>query len=409
MRSKAKSTGEFQDVRVVSLTPLPASMDSRTLKLAMAFERAGFNSSIFESRSTGEDFQIKGVTISALRPIGSFVDRQLADATQKFDRPDTFFSKLKSSVRAVMHFIKFVLLYIVIKPVSGLMTLPRSDIYYVHEYRLFPTAKLLSVVRGGCIIYDAHDLYDMITPSDKLSSAERMLVASFGGWLHKIAVRHASLVVTTSEGMANTVRPFARDLIVVRNIHDHALDEEAVVDVRSELQIPKDQLICVVVGHRKAGQVLECALSGLANMDRHVHLVLVGRGYDQLIGYKNRSLTVHVVGAVLPTRIVPYIRTANISLILYVGWSENYKVTLPNGLFQSIAAGLPILYPNLPEIANLARSVPGYMIDPNDADSIREGALDMISSDLPRDGLGKLNWDNELTLLIAKIRSFATE
>jgi hypothetical protein len=409
MNSKLVAVGNLQDVRIVSLVPLPASMDSRTLKIAMAFERAGAKSSIFENRSTGEDFQIHGVPVSSLRPTGPFVDRQSTDETQSFENSDGFIAKLKIAVRAIAHFLKFVLLYFLIKPISGLLSLPRAQIYYVHEYRLFPTAKLASMLRGGRVVYDAHDLYDVITPTEKLSSLEQALVASLGRWLHSKALRQASLVVTTSPGMANVLRPSAHDLMVVRNIHDHALDEATSHDVRSVFQIPEDQLICVVVGHRKAGQVLENALAGLANVDREIHLVFVGRGYENLIGYKNKALTVHVVGAVLPTQIVPFIRTANVSLMLYVGWSANYNVTLPNGLFQSIAAGLPVLYPDLPEISKLSSSFSGQMIDPHSASSIQEGIAEVISGKLCFDEGNKLDWDDESGPLIAKIKSLVDQ
>jgi hypothetical protein len=53
---------------------------------------------------------------------------------------------------------------------------------------------------------------------------------------------------------------------------------------------------------------------------------------------------------------------------------------LPNRFFQPVAAGLPILYPELPEIARLAREYAlGRAVDTLDARSIRSGIHDLTN------------------------------
>ena len=47
---------------------------------------------------------------------------------------------------------------------------------------------------------------------------------------------------------------------------------------------------------------------------------------------------------------MPTIRTADLGLVLYEPYSENYRYALPNGFFQLVAAGLPIVRGQLQEI-----------------------------------------------------------
>jgi len=105
-----------------------------------------------------------------------------------------------------------------------------------------------------------------------------------------------------------------------------------------------------------------------------VHLAFVGQGYEAYaaaIREHELSARVHVLGFVPPTELVPFIHGADGSLIVYYARSVNYAGALPNGLFQSIAEELPILYPDLPEIGSLMRqSNVGICIDPNSPQSI---------------------------------------
>jgi glycosyltransferase involved in cell wall biosynthesis len=101
---------------------------------------------------------------------------------------------------------------------------------------------------------------------------------------------------------------------------------------------------------------------------------------------------------------VPFIRAANAALILYYPMSENYKNCLPNGFFQSLAAGLPLLYPELPEIKKISESYElGLAINPRSTDSIRKAVDTLMENNelylkfkenLRRAGK-ELSWENE--------------
>jgi hypothetical protein len=88
-------------------------------------------------------------------------------------------------------------------------------------------------------------------------------------------------------------------------------------------------------------------------LPENFHLAFVGRGYDRLIEalpHGLRSSRLHYGHACAADAIVPAIRSADLGLVLYEPRSINYRYALPNGFFQTVAAGLPLVRLPLVEI-----------------------------------------------------------
>ena len=394
---------------IVSVTPLPAAYDSRTLKIASSFARAGARSIVFENRVSGGTPDVKNVNFRPLPPTGAAVVQSVEDFTHSNRRSST--AVHVAAVRSFIHLCRFVALYFIIKPLVALASIPAADIYYVHEYRLYPSLALVRRVRGGKIVYDAHDLYDRVLPSTKLNSVEKKILWPLIAFMHRAAARNADIVVTTSDSMATVLAALAlRPVLVVRNAHDPSLDSETTPGLRDRLGIPQEQLVCVVVGHRKTGQVLKPAIEALARIKRKTHLVFVGRGYDGIVrDVQPGNLTLHAPGPLLPNEIVPFISDADLSMLLYVDESENYRCTLPNGLFQSVAANLAVLYPDLPEIRNFSTEIYGFPIDPESPDSIERGIREIIDTEAPETQTSSVLWEEEETKLVSALSKLIAE
>jgi hypothetical protein len=74
--------------------------------------------------------------------------------------------------------------------------------------------------------------------------------------------------------------------------------------------------------------------------------------------------------------VVPFIRTADLGLVIYEPYSVNYRYALPNGFFQVIAAGLPLVRAALPEIeAAIGRHAVGARLDRLDPPSLAAAIL----------------------------------
>jgi glycosyltransferase involved in cell wall biosynthesis len=181
--------------------------------------------------------------------------------------------------------------------------------------------------------------------------------------------------VTVSDGISALMeRTFGRRPIVLRNYHDERLDQAVESDLRNSLSLAPTDRLCVVVGNRKPGMAVDTAVDALAMLPARFHLAFVGRGYEadsERFRRHSAASRVHFGRHVAPNQVVPFIRTADLGLVIYEPYSANYRYALPNGFFQVIAAGLPLVRAALPEMeAAIGRHPVGAHLDRLDPPSL---------------------------------------
>ncbi|MBF0326113.1 MAG: glycosyltransferase [Alphaproteobacteria bacterium] len=377
---------------IVSLTPLPLDRDSRTLKIATSLARIGYRSVVVENRPSLSASRYEGIDLVTLGRASAGATAPPVQAPGGA-RGEDFPSRLKAALRPLagrglaepVHLAVFILAYFLWRPVLGLRQVPRADLYYLHEYRLFPTVWLLQLVRGRVpVIYDAHDIYQQVYGDDQLSPFWRRVFLPFLGWMERWCARHADAVVSVGHGVAATIATLLDTPVrVIRNCHDRRLERLPTQTVRDRIGLEDGDRLVVVIGNRKPGQVIEPTIAALAKVPG-VHLAFVGRSYDDAAGLAARhnvSGRVHAVGAVPPECVVPFVRSADAAGLLYWPHTANTLNILPNGFFQSVSAGLPLLYPDLPEITGIIAGRPvGRQIDPRDGRSMVDALTWLIQS-----------------------------
>ena len=278
------------------------------------------------------------------------------------------------------------------------------------------------------VIYDSHELFADTGSAAHLPSPVRWLLIREEGRL----LRRADAVVTVNPGLAIVLAaryPPARP-IVVRNCPPFA-DLEAGTNDRLRIAAGLSPSAAVVLFHgaittdrgiEQVAAVLERPAF------RDVHLVLLGYG-ERRDAWRRRSLEgplagrVHVLDAVPPDELVAWISSADIAVVLQQPSDLNLQLSTPNKLFEAIAAGVPVLASDLPEIARVVHGDPagplGELCDPRDQDAIA-GALGRLLGLDPRAravlrarcltaARERLNWEREVTALLdvyANIGSF---
>ncbi len=140
----------------------------------------------------------------------------------------------------------------------------------------------------------------------------------------------------------------------------------------------------VMAGNWKPGLAFDEALLGLSRLPKRVHLAFVGAGYGPCENEARRRglySRVHFMPPVRPTQVDDLIRSADLAAILTGGLTSSYVHMLPNGFFHSIAAGLPILYPDPPDIRAIATEDDlGLPIDPAIPDSMADQVRELLDS-----------------------------
>ncbi len=412
--------------RVVSVAPTAVSADSRLFRHAVSFARFGY-----ESRIVAKGPVLLTCEASPSGPLASDAPASPENKPQAPQRQAWVHRGLRRTMRVASVIGAYVLPELVKRPirqlrgiwdvyrrlfrrdfVAPLRILPEASLYYLHApYEYFAVSRKCRQY-GVPFVYDAHDFYAGIGEMEKRSLLDRLFLDSYFRFLERRCIRKAAAVVTVSDGVAALMRnAFGCSPVVIRNCHDARLDAPSVQGLRNVLDLSDDAFLILVVGQSKNGQALAQAIEALADLPRNVHLALIGRGYGERLG---RDLPprlwgrVHALEPVMPQEVVPFIRSADASLILYYARSKNYLNCLPNGFFQSVSAGLPLLYPDLPEISRLARQFDlGIAIDPLKPESIRDGILALLGDrqrlarfrENAQTAAKELSWEKEETVL----------
>ncbi|MBV8507276.1 MAG: glycosyltransferase [Alphaproteobacteria bacterium] len=258
--------------------------------------------------------------------------------------------------------------------------LPPAELYYLHSFELHRAVASMAARLGAPVIYDAHDFYRGIEPVERQRSFDRNRMRPFLNRLEDRLVADAAAVVTVSNGIADLMEgAFGRRPVVIRNCHDERRDQAVIPDLRTALGLTSEHSLCVVVGNRKPGMAIAVAVDAIALLPERFHLAFVGRGYAaqaQRLLQHPLAARVHFGHFTEPDKIVPFIRSADLGLVIYEPYSANYHRALPNGFFQIVAAGLPLVRAPLPEIeAAIAGNTVGICLERCDPPTLARAIL----------------------------------
>jgi glycosyltransferase involved in cell wall biosynthesis len=394
--------------RVVTLTPIAVERDSRTFKQATSMSRLGYESIVVEHLPSEQLGALPFELLTVEQQPSDGRQHEVAGAIRRLWLQARGFLRRVGSAMArplPTRFPHYVWVFLRRFGPTTARATPDADLYYLHSYVQYPAVYLRARRRRVPFIYDAHDFYSSFAPRG--TRAERMQ-SWFRERIEAACVRRAAEVVTVSPGCANLIESrFGRRPIVVRNCADLRLDEPAGIDLRRSAGLGEDAFLIVLAGNWKPGLALDEALVALSRLPETVHLAFIGSGYGPHQGkVRRRGLhsRVHFLPPVRPTQVDDLIRSADVAAILYRGLTSSYVHMLPNGFFHAVGAGLPILYPDLPDIRAIAADYDfGLPIDPAMPDSVADqvrallddpGLLARLRANAER-ARESLNWEHE--------------
>lgn len=295
---------------------------------------------------------------------------------------------------------------------------PPATLYHVHSYELFDVAWKMARRCGGKVLYDAHDFYQGITPPERMTPFNRRWLFPMLRAIEARAVARADAIVTATDGTSNLITAeFGRRPTVLRNCHDKRLDTAPERSIREHLGLTGEQRLLVVSGNYKPGMAVASLLDALPLLPESVHVAFVGRGYEAIAGL----IASHPAGqrvftglVMPPTQLVPFLRSADIGLVIYEPYSENYRYALPNGFFHVTAAGLPVIYPPLPDVvAAVAERPLGRRLESLTPAALAEAIQALLDGNLERRPLDDtmfddLLWLHEEQVLLNEVRNLVS-
>jgi glycosyltransferase involved in cell wall biosynthesis len=413
------------DIDAVIITPVSARRDSRVLKQGLSVARAGFRSILFEGQCSVPPVFLPDVKVVGM---GGAITQSEMPATRQghLGRLVATLRKRVTSpnatwVEAWIGFSAYLIIFIRHFVAGGLRYLPPASLYYLNEYSFFPAVWIKSRLYGAAIAYDARDFYVGIE-TDENKTPFQKLVARFGRMIEKRCVQRASVFTTVGEGIAALFeREYGRRPETIHNVHDDRIDQAPPRSLRERTGLQKEATVVVIVGQAKPGQDFSGVLRALERLPG-LNVATIGNGYRESLGAAIRSKAVehrvHFIENVPATEVVPLIRDADAALLVYYQRSANYKNSLPNGFFQAVAAGLPVLHSGLPEVTRLCNEFGfGAGVAPDDAEKMTELLRHVVGrsewhGDQKRQSLQaaqELTWQKEEArlqqLLIGAVRS----
>lgn len=214
--------------------------------------------------------------------------------------------------------------------------------YHAHD---LPALILLWLARRHTTVYDSHELYLFLTNNGRQRTLKQRLMMCFERHLAK----HTDAVITVCDTMSRTLaRWYGIQPIVVKNIKPPAVnDTQPSVDLRAVVGQGKR---CIVhTGDiTEKGRALRELVAALPLLPDDTVLVLLGQGEAETalcelaasLGIRDRLF---IVPPVQPEEVALTIQTADAAAVLLRPDSLHFRATLPNKLFEAVAAGLPVV------------------------------------------------------------------
>ncbi|GIU92158.1 MAG: hypothetical protein KatS3mg011_1064 [Acidimicrobiia bacterium] len=271
------------------------------------------------------------------------------------------------------------------------------DVVHAHDLPALRAGADLADLWDAALVYDAHEYWPGVPRHGRPEPIRRFKRDRQAG----VAARRADLVITVSLGAAKLLRERygLRNIAVVRNTFPP----------RYDLQAPPHPRGAVYAGRIGPGRDLETVVS--ADIWKTIGLELHLMGPVDISYVLEGDFELHPIGTI--DEVDQLLTVMGIALVPLSKGPINHEIALPNKLFQAIAAGVPAVCADLPEIAKLVRSTGvGVVYTPGDPTSLLNALETIVAEyrrfvDAVRVAREELNWANDAARLVSAYRALA--
>jgi glycosyltransferase involved in cell wall biosynthesis len=222
-----------------------------------------------------------------------------------------------------------------------------GDVWHAHD---LPTLSLAVDCKrrfGGVVVYDSHEIF---TEAGAIARLPRSVRAGIR-WSERRLAKQADAVITVNESVAGVLgeqlgRP---DVQVVHNCAEPPRGQRSLL--REVADVAADDPLILYHGSLTVGRGLELLVAAMTD-DRlgRAHLVMMGYGslrdrLELLAGDPAVAGRVHLLPPVPPDELTAWVAGADVAAMPIEPGTLNHRLSSPNKLFESIAAGVPVVGP----------------------------------------------------------------
>jgi len=253
----------------------------------------------------------------------------------------------------------------------------QPDAVHAHDAAMLAPGFIGARLTRARLVYDSHELATGVPYRTK---GWHILVSV----LERALIRRCDVVITVSPGIAERLRDkyrLRRTPTVVRNVTELSFADSVrpTRRLRERLSLDQEQLILhqgAPARHRGCENLIS-AMGGITD----AHLVFLGDGETEFttrlralaaeVGVARR---VHFVSSVPLASLLNHTAEADVGVSLLEANCENHRLALPNKVFEYIAARVPLLTSDLPEVRRLVEEHEvGWTVDSSDPTAIAHG------------------------------------
>jgi glycosyltransferase involved in cell wall biosynthesis len=266
------------------------------------------------------------------------------------------------------------------------------------------------------LVYDSHEIFLEAGTATRLPGPVRRLLSAY----ERRLVRRVDAMVTVNEAYAGVLakRLSPRRIVIVRNCPprwEPAADDAP--RLRAAAGITNEIPLILYHGSLTADRGIEQSVVALsaAGME-DVHLALLGFGDVARLGIDAAPATarVHRVDAVSPAELLGWVAEADVDVMPLQRSSLNHWLCTPNKLWESLAAGVPVVVSDFPVMRKIVMDDPagplGAVCDPADPASVAAAVRSILDS-APAEraalhqrcraaALERWNWETESARLV---------
>lgn len=394
------------------------TFDSRVRREAAALAGAGYNVTLVCLGGGGQAQDLPGVRIVEHRPT----------ATQVLPGTATVRPKREGRARRLAGRLVWLRGYAAnLRAWGRAVPVICGDVDVWHLHDLTALAGVLPAVRTTTpVVYDAHELFLESGTAATLPGVIRRLLR---GYERRLVNRVSATITVNDELAAELRRRYGpRRIEVVHNCPGRWMPPPTRPTlIREAVGIPLESPVVLyhgVLGENRGIEGLMGALlcPGLES----VHLVLLGPGvtrsaYLEMARQPRWGGRVHVLGAVPPSELLPWVASADVGAMPIQRSTLNHFLSTPNKLFECLAAGVPVVVSDFPAMRRIILADPdrplGVVCDPESIDSIARAVMSLLERS-PSDveamrgrllsaASDRWNWELETTKLLSLYRDLA--
>lgn len=291
----------------------------------------------------------------------------------------------------------------------------RPDLVHANDADTLLPAWRVGRSLGVPYLFDAHEIW-----TARVKAGSRPVARRWEAWVEKRLAPRAAGVTTVSGSIVDWLHRelrLATAPTLVRNVPvgpaPVVSDPDATGRLRELAGLGPGTRVVAYCGAITVNRGIEQTLDALELLDPSTHLVLLGRGsqvyravLDARVAEAGLGDRVHFVGIVPSAEVPATLRDADASVIFSRPVTLNQRFSLPNKLFESIHAGLPVAASDLPDIASVVSATgAGQVFDIDDAQTTADAIAAVIAG---ADGYRAasaaaartLTWQNEVDGLL---------